>query len=62
MQKLNNLRIITIPNVNKGGFIPNFKVFCKGACFYEYNEDQGPDPDPKNQLDKKPIELIRDRS
>jgi hypothetical protein len=51
IQKLNTLRIITVPMVTKGGFIPNFKVYCKGCLFYEYNKDE----------DKKP-EFIRDRS
>lgn len=51
IQKLNTLRIITVPMVTKGGFIPNFKVFCKGCLFYEYNKDE----------ERRP-EFIRDRS
>mmetsp|Transcript_23511 Transcript_23511/g.32026 ORF Transcript_23511/g.32026 Transcript_23511/m.32026 type:complete len:193 (+) Transcript_23511:368-946(+) len=36
VQKIYRIRIITIPNLIKGGFLPDFKVICNGHVFYEY--------------------------
>ena len=32
--KLYKIRVITTPNIEKGGFMPSFKVFCKFTEFY----------------------------
>lgn len=41
--KIYKIRMITNPNFEKGGFIPNFKVICKRTIFYEYNESERKD-------------------
>jgi hypothetical protein len=38
VQKIYKIRIVTIPNILKGGFFPNFQVACKGFIFYDYNK------------------------
>ena len=47
VQKIYKIRIITIPNLLKGGFFPNFTVVCKGHVFYNY--DQG-EPNRKDKF------------
>lgn len=32
--------MITMPQFEKGGFIPNFKVLIKGHLLYEYKADE----------------------
>ena len=34
--------MVTIPNFEKGGFIPNFTVVCKGLIFYDYKKAEKP--------------------
>jgi phosphatidylinositol-3,4,5-trisphosphate 3-phosphatase and dual-specificity protein phosphatase PTEN len=38
--KIFKIRVITIPNLLKGGFFPNFNVSCKGFIFYDYNKSE----------------------
>lgn len=38
VKKIYKIRIITVPNILKGGFFPNFQVACKGFIFYDYNK------------------------
>jgi len=35
--------MITIPQFQKGGFMPNFQVICKGRIFYDYNKQEKPE-------------------
>lgn len=38
VKKIYKIRIITVPNLLKGGMFPNFQVACKGFIFYDYNK------------------------
>ena len=40
VQKIYKIRMITIPNLESGGMIPNFQVICKGHIFYEWKVDE----------------------
>jgi len=32
--KIYKIRVITTPNIDNGGYIPSYKVYCKYALFY----------------------------
>ena len=38
--KIYKIRMITCPNILKGGFFPNFTVICNGFVFYDYNKQE----------------------
>lgn len=38
--KLQKIRIITIPTLEKGGMFPNFNIACKGFIFYDYAKQE----------------------
>lgn len=40
VQKIYKIRMITTPNIEKGGMIPNVQVICKGHVFYDYNKEE----------------------
>ena len=40
VMKIFKIRMVTIPNFEKGGFTPNFKVVCKGHVFYDYKKTE----------------------
>lgn len=40
VQKIYKIRMITIPNLEKGGMIPNFQVICKGHIFYDFQKQE----------------------
>jgi hypothetical protein len=35
VMKLYKIRAITTPNIDKGGWIPSYKVYCKYTLFYD---------------------------
>jgi phosphatidylinositol-3,4,5-trisphosphate 3-phosphatase/dual-specificity protein phosphatase PTEN len=43
VQKIFKIRMVTIPSFEKGGFMPNFDVSCKGHIFYDYNKSESPE-------------------
>jgi C2 domain of PTEN tumour-suppressor protein len=43
VQKIFKIRMVTIPSFEKGGFMPNFTVSCKGHIFYDYNKKEKPE-------------------
>ena len=43
VQKIYKIRMITIPNLEKGGIFPNFQVICKGHVFYNFNKEENVD-------------------
>lgn len=43
VQKIFKIRMVTIPSFEKGGFMPNFDVSCKGHIFYDYNKQEKPE-------------------
>ena len=51
VQKIYKIRMITIPNLTKGGIFPNFEVICKGHVFYNFRKQEKP-----------PMKLIRGHS
>lgn len=42
IMKLYKIRVITTPTIEKGGFMPSFKVFCKFTEFYNSLDHQTP--------------------
>ena len=40
VQKIYKIRMITIPNLEKGGMNPNFQVICKGHVFYDWKKQE----------------------
>lgn len=43
VMKLYKVRLITIPNMVNGGFIPSYKVFCKYTLFYDSSKHTKPE-------------------
>ena len=40
VQKVYKIRMITIPNMTKGGIFPSFDIICKGHIFYSYRKQE----------------------
>lgn len=47
VQKIYKIRVITTPKIERGGFMPSFKIFCNYAEFY-------------NSLDYDPVKEYKD--
>ena len=48
VQKIYKIRLITIPNMTKGGIFPNFEIICNGHIYYSWRKQE-----------KQPMKLIR---
>mgnify|MGYP006906966821 CR=1 FL=1 len=42
VMKLYKMRVITTPTIQKGGWIPSFKIYCKYTLFYDSKQHQTP--------------------
>ena len=51
VQKIYKIRMITIPNLTKGGIFPNIEVICKGHVFYNFKKSEN-----------QPTKLVRGHS